>query len=251
MIISIAFFAVIFSVNSLLIKYLTAELSSDVLYSDTILPMLLSYACELLELVAISVCYAAMICVLYRSGIGRIKSIFLIFVLSAVYKYLSSTVMSWVMSGSIPSLWKLDLVNVLYFTLLEFLQLLIIYLVIRPDIERFNKDRTSARKKSEFYGSDLEVTIPTAYPFEKIYDKRNCLCRSAFVCAIAVLIAKLFGDVSSDLWMILSGGLPSEWRTWVLMAVNYLSKAIFAVIAYFSVYIAVSLMLKGAEKSAK
>ena len=248
MLISLTVFAVVFSINSLLISPAIKVISNDILYSDTLLPVVLSYLREIFELAAISVFYAVMICVLYKRGKGRIRDLFILFVAAAAYKYLASTVMSWVVSGSIPSSWALDMSNVLFFTSLEFLQLVIIYCLIRPEIERFNAKRALAEKKLSVLDYSTDVTVPCAYPFEKLYDRENCLCRSAFVCALVIFIAKLFGDVVSDIWVIIYAGFPSEWVTWVLMAVNYLSKVIFAGIAYFIIYGVMSRLLRKTEK---
>lgn len=248
MLISLTVFAVVFSINSLLISPAIKVISNDILYSDTLLPVLLSYLREVFELAAISVFYAVMICILYKCGKGRMKALFILFAAAAAYKYLASTVMSRVMSGSITSSWALDISNVLFFTLLEFLQLVIIYCLIRPEIEHFNAKRALAEKKLSVLGDSTDVTVPCAYPFGKLYDKENCLCRSAFVCALVIFIAKLFGDAVSDIWVIIYGGFPSEWVTWVLMAVNYLSKVIFAGIAYLIIYGVMSLLLRKTEK---
>ncbi len=245
---SLIILAAVYSFNSILLSYLKIELSSDVLYSDTVLPTILDYIREFAELVAIAVCYAVMICVLYRCGKQRIKPIFALFISATAYKYLANTVVTWLASGSIPSSWALNLVNVIYYTLLEFLQLFIIYIIICPIIERFRSEKALAEKRLELLDEGEGMAMPKVYPFERIYDKKNCLCRSAFFCSLVIFIAKLLGDIISDSWMIIVGGLPTEWVTWVLMAVNYISKFIFALIAYFVIYIAISSMLKSSDK---
>ncbi len=249
--IALVIFAAVYSVKSIFMSYLNIVLSSDVLYSDTVLPVILDYVGELLELGAIAACYAVMICILYRCGKQGVRPLFALFALATAYKYLANMTVLWVISGSIPSSWIMNIVDVLYYTALEFFQLVIVYLIIRPVIERYRSEKALAEKKLSILGEDCGVSLPSVYPLETVYDKNNCLCRSAYFCSVVIFIAKLSGDVISDLWMILSAGLPNEWVTWVLMAVNYLSKVIFAGAAYFIIYAAVSFLLKDSEEAAK
>ncbi len=233
-------FAVVYTLNALIISPIGIMLAADVVYADSVLPTLLAYIAEFTEICAISVCYAVMITRLYASQKSGI--LFAIFISATAYKYIANTAVSWILSGSIPSMWAWDVVNVVYFTVLELLQLTVVFLLARSIIGKYTDKRLLAQRVFEKTGESLPQSSP--YPFERVYDKGNCLLRSAFICATVTFIAKLFGNVVSDVWAILTFGFPTEWQTWMYMLFSYASKALFGVIVYFTVYMTLQSFLK-------
>ncbi len=229
-------FAVAYSLMCYVLPYIIYELDSNILYSDTPIPTLLSYLRSLAELFAISFSYAVMICLLYRGEKGGTRPVFWLFLVSSVYKHLSNTVMTWIFAGSIPSSYIWDIADVVFFTALEFLQILVIYFVVKDVISRY-KDSFAARQR-------VSADAAGAYPFKCIYDKGNCLLRSIYVCAIVTFVAKLGGALISDVWTMIAYGLPRENITWLLMLLNYASKLLFGAVTYIVVYVSVSKLLK-------
>lgn len=238
--IAIISMAAIYSVNSLVISPLATVLSSDVVYADTVLPILLSYIAEFSEICAISVCYAVMLLTLYRSE--RTGKIFVIFGTVTAYKYTANIALYWAMSGSIPTTWIWDITNVIYFTALELVQLLVIFLFARVIIGKYNEKKLIAQRVFEKTGETVEMA--EIYPFRSIYHKDNCLLRSARVCALVTFIAKLLGTVVDDAWTIIAYGMPKEWQTWLYMAINYISKVTFGIVVYIVIYTVLQTVLR-------
>lgn len=234
----------IFSINSLIISPLTGVISNDIVYSDTLIPTLLSFLSELLELCAIAVCYSVMITVIYDFGRKHVRPIFLIFCSATAYKYAANMLVFWGISGSIPNLWAWDVVNVFYFTALELLQLFIVYIIINTVIGGYVDRRTALERAMQKVGECQEGAMPEVYPFEKIYDRENCILRSIFFCALVTFIAKFCGTLFSDVWLIITCGLPSEPRTWLIMILNYVSKIVSGTIVYFMMYVSVLKLLQ-------
>ena len=232
--------AVIFSINSFVLLPLGRMLSNDVIYADSVLPLILSYLAEFAESVAVAVFYAMLLVYICRGmKIGRV---FMLFATITIYKYLTDTAMIWVESGSIPKLWIWDIVDDLYFTGLEFILLLIVFAVSKKIMGRYTHERLLADRVFEKTGEVIEYA--RVYPFNKLYDKTNCLLRAVAACAIATFAAKLIGDLGNDVMYIISYGFPKQGITWIYMIINYLSKVLFGAISYINIYIVLNDMLK-------
>ncbi len=249
--ISVLAFAVIYFVNGVAILPLLMTLSGNVIFEDGILsfiPTLLDYLRVFLEICAISVSYALMLALLYKKQ--KIKSVFVIFTCATFLKYLLNVAVSWIFYQSIPMEWHWDLIDVLYYTCLELIQLVIIYLVVKSIIGKFIDKRTAIERTVLKNGVEntYNMDLPCAYPFKSIFDKDNCLLRSVTVCALITFIAKFAGVFLNDVWSIAVGGFPKDAVTWLYMTLNYTSKIIFGLMVYFIVYVVLSSMLKRSEK---
>ncbi len=236
-------FAVLYSANGFILSPACTAISNDIMYSDTAIPILLEFLAEAVEILAISVCYAVMLALFYKFGEKNARCVLWIFAAATAYKYLVNTAMSWIYGGSIPAEWIWDIVNIIYYTSLEFLQILIIFFVVKGIICAFTSKNRTMKKLSEKMGDGSEIVIEEAYPFNALYDKKNCILRSILICSVVTFIAKLGGSLISDIWSIVIFGLPADGLTWVLMLLNYISKMIFGAAVYFIVYAAVSRLL--------
>ena len=240
-------FAVIYSLNCFVISPITSGLLNDVIYSESFLPTLLGYFNELTELAAVSFCYAVMIMTVYRQEKGKCASVFIVFISATLYKYLANTAMAWILNGSVPKLWGWDIVNVFYYTVLELLQLFIVYLFVKRIISGYTDKRHIMERALEKVGEDERVRaekVEDVYPFKSVFDLNNCLLKSAFVCAVVMLVAKLLGALLSDIWLIVVYGAPEDGITWLYMAINYLSRIIMGVISYLIVYVSMTVLAK-------
>ncbi len=239
LLICIAVFVVAYSLNCFVIPSIIYELDSNVLYSDTPIPILLDYLIGFIEILAISFSYAVMLCLIFCTRGKGARHLLAVFSVAAVYKYLANTVMSWVYACGIPSSLAWDTVNIFFFAALEFLQILVIYFITNGIICRYT-DMLAIRKKS---GVETECV----YPFKRLYNKGNCLLHSALICAVATFIVKLGGVLLSDIWSIIAYGFPNEAVTWILMLISYVSMTLFGAVVYFAVYFCMSFLLKQAD----
>ena len=240
-------FAVIYSLNCFVISPATSGLLNDVIYSESFLPTLLGYFNELTELAAVSFCYAVLILTVYREGKCQCVSVFIVFICATLYKYLANTAMAWVLNGNVPKLWGWDIVNVFYYSVLELLQFFVVYLLVKRIIIKYTDKRLVMERALEKVGEDERERaekVEEIYPFKKVFDLSNCLLKSAFVCSVVMLVAKLLGALLSDIWLIVAYGAPEDGITWLYMAINYLSRIIMGVISYLVVYLSMTVLAK-------
>lgn len=232
-------FAVAYSLNCFLISPLTTIISNNVVFSETVVPRLLEFLGGLIELIAISFCYATLLMSIYKWETQGVSKVFVTFTVATFLKYLVTVVIGWVDEGSVPLMWLLDLVYVLFYTLLELVPLFIIYKICSRIIIKYTDEHNFIKKIADKGGAEMPRQ---AYLFDKVYDKKNCLLRSAYVCAIVTLISKLAGRALSDIMIIIDSGLPNEPITLLKMLIAYISMVIFGVMCYMFVYYSISLL---------
>ena len=221
------------------------SIDSNVVFEGSAITSILDYVIRLLEVFAISVAYSVIIVGIYRFGAKSFKIGAWIFVASTAFKYLANTFVLWGMSGGIPIDFLFELADVLYFTVLEGAQLLIFWLISNKILfKRKHQEELFARVGAKAEGGKK---LPCLYPFEKIYDRENCILRSAFVGAIIVFASKALGLFLNDVWAIMLGGLPQKAVTVALMLLNYLSCIIFGAVSYFISYFCLSKLLDKSE----
>lgn len=232
--------AVIYSLNSLVLLPIGRILTSNVIYANSVLPMAIGYIAELLEGVAVALFYGLALIAIYRGKKSGV--VFIAFASLTAYKYLADMAMEWVESGKVSELWIWEIIDVIYFTALEALLLLIVFALSRKIMSGYTDQKLLAERVFEKTGEAIEYF--RVYPFEKLYDKSNCLLRAVMVCALATVVAKLLGDVVSDVAYIVSYGFPKQGITWVYMILNYASKLIFGIVSYLTIYLFLNKTLK-------
>ena len=235
----------LYTINAFLIGPQITTLLSNVLYANSLLPVVLNVLSECLEVCAVAICYALVLVALYNGE--RAEGIFITFGLLTFYKYIAYTLYSWMTAGSSVKIKALDIVwsivDDLYFTLLEMILLVVIFVIARKIITAYNDKILIAQRVNEKAGENVEVD--EAYPFKRVYDKSNCLLRSAYICAFATFITKLIGKMLfSDLVSIIEAGLPKQWQTWLYMLLDYAKTFAFGVIVYFTIYLTLKVLLK-------
>lgn len=240
--ISVAIAVAVYSLIGFLIWPAKAYLSSDAVYTDTLLPDMLNYASDILEIGVVSFFYATMIVLLYKYNKGM-TVLSVAFVVITAYKYLVNTAMTWYNTGSIPLMWYWDLADVIFYTLLEVIQLFVIYLFVKRFIDEFGLLRETKLKFATEYGGEVPP-IQEPYPFKRLFDLKNCLLNSALVCAGITFVAKVSGVIMGDVWYIILNGWPTLAETWLLMLLNYASMILSGILVYFFVIGAEALMLR-------
>ena len=224
-------FAIAYSVYCFGILPLYFSLDANVDFSRGVLPDLVGYLGVAVENFAIFVFYGVLIYGIYRFGYRMIGGSFGVFAAASVYKYLVNVIMSWVREGAVPSTWGWDLINVVYYAAFEILMLWIVVAIVR---------RIIARSR----GQEIDLS--------KLYDRSNCLMRSALACALVTLGVKLFGNVVNDVAFIVVYGFDDYFSMIGGVLLNYLSAAILGVICYaVSAFVTVQLFSKYTKKEAK
>lgn len=217
--ISAALLGGIYSLCCLVISPIYIMLISDIVFAGTAVPVLLSYLGNLLEVLAIAVFYGVLISATFRFGVGAFKKGLLVFAVATVYKYSLNAVMSWIMDGSVPTDWIWDLADVLFYSVLEMVQLTVVVLLVNG----------VARRWSEYTASLSKVGNTASAPY------KNPITRSALFCALTVFVSKILGLLINDVFTIVMYGLPKQGSTVLLMLLAYLSNLIYGVLCYVTV----------------
>ena len=240
----IAVVLAIFTVNAFLIGPQITTLLSDVLYAESLLPIALSVLYDCIEALAVAICYALVLVALYDEE--RARGIFVTFGLLTAYKYIAAHLYVWMTSNGTITLrvWDIiwSLADDLWWTLLEIVLMAIVFNIMKKIMTPYHDKRLVAQRVNK--KSEEKVEIEEPYPFKRIYDKSNCLLRSAYVCAVATLVAKLFGKVTTDVESIVTMGFPKQWQTWLYMILDYARIAILGLIVYFTIYLMMKIVLK-------
>ena len=215
-------FAAIYAIYVLGLEPLYESAAANVAVSSAVVDVLL-YACEFLEHLAISVCYAVLIYGIYKLGAEEMRSFLWVFVAASGGKYLLKTIVSWYLGGAIPLEWYIDLIDVVYFVALEAVQFLIVRAFVKKVIAKGEKRET-----------DLSFT--------KLYDKQNVMMRAAATSAVIIFVIRLVLQVISDATTILIYGAPDKAATWILMLIAYLSTAVVGVLCYLAILLSMHLL---------
>ena len=240
---------VLYSINGFAIAKIVEIASNNVVYAESAAPILLEFLGEIFEVCAISLCYAILLLAIYKWETQGVGKVFVMFGAVTFYKYCTTVVMGWIGNGSVPLLWLVDLVWILLYTGLELIQLMIIYKISKKIIIKFTEERNFVKRAAERMTSSNVEVPPHAYLFEKVFDKKNCLLKSAYVCALVTYIAKFAGTLISDVLVIIESGFPKESVTWLFLVIVYISQIIFGFMCYFFVYASLSSLSQKLEKN--
>ena len=224
--------AIAFTLNGALIAPIYISVSNDISFDGTFLPILLEYLIEILELAVISIAYAFIVFGVFNFGVGKFRGGALVFVGLTLYKYTLNMLADWFMGGSVPTTWLLDAVNVVSYTVLEAIQLLVVWMIINH-----------IAKKRVRENGELSPALDGEYPFSRCFDMNNSYLRAAFLCALVIVISKIFGRAVNDIYSIATYGFPEKAATWGMMVLYYVLEAVKGVAGYFVMYLTLSSLL--------
>ena len=222
-IVSTVILLLIYSLCCFVILPIYIDMLSNVMYENSFMPDAMLYLNTLLELLAIAVFYGVLIFGTYKFCPSDFKGALLIFILATLYKYAANVIMDWYKNGSVPLEWLWDVIDMVFYTVLEAIPLLIIFALTKSILNRH------AQKERAFAKVGKSISV---YPFEGIYDKNNPLQKSAFVCALVVFFSKLLGSLTNDIAIIIESGFPKETKTIWLMLIAYVSNVIFGLLCF-------------------
>lgn len=205
----------------------------DVTYEGSVVPDVLNYLGRIVEVIAMSLCYATAAYYIYSLGGKGFGGALLIYLALGAYKYGANMLMSWVQSGETLDVWYIDLLFALINLFTETIPYLIACLIFKGIFESYRQRNAILAKAGR---------AESVYPFTKLYDKNNPLMKAALTSALALLIPKLLGQILNDVIQIVEiTNLP-------LMILAYLLNIIFGVLGYITVTFAFVLYF---EKIAK
>lgn len=217
-------FGAAYSLYCFVILPLYFSLDANVDFSRTVLPNLVGYVGTALEHIAVFVFYGVIIYGIYRFGYKPMRGMYAVFCASAVYKYLANMLMSWIRDGAVPTTWGWDLFNVVYYTAFELIMLWITVAIVKRKLLR-------AREQS--------------IDPERLYDKSNCLMKSAFAAGAVTFGVKAFGNLVNDITCIIEYGFEKYFLIFLDVVLNYVSALVLGVLCYaISAFVSAQLYLK-------
>lgn len=233
-------FAVCYSVCCFVILPIVFYMDSDIAYESSVLPSILYYFKVILEIIAVSLAYATAIYGIYRLGNRNFRGIIVVFAASTAYKYFANVLVSWIFTEqSIPVGWFMDIVDVLYFTVLEAVQLLIVFCLAARFIGRYRNRYDAVARLGESVSDGDRV-----FPLKWTYDKSNCISKSVFVCAVITFAAKTLGTLVSDVWNIILYRLPNSASDIAMMIFAYVLNAVLGALCYFATVFALTVIFE-------
>lgn len=219
----------IYTLNGLVVSPIYIGVINNIMYDGSALVDVLFYLRRLLELVAVAVAYAVLVYGIYRFTLSGFKGGVGIFIGATLYKYSLNAIVDWINNGGIPTTWLIDILYVLYYSILELLQLALVLAIVCALISRHWKAVEFCKKVGK---TDL---VPEIFPFKKLYDKENCLLRSTLACSIVILLISLMTQAINDIMTIEKILDP------LLMIVAYLAEVVLAVICYIVMFVTLNI----------
>ena len=205
--------------------------ANNVQYMNTVLPTVIEYIYDLIEIVAIALAYAVSIYSIYRYGVGRIGATAIIFSSVTLFKYVINVFMTWLDNGFEINVWS-DIRSILvpmFFELLQyFVVLLVAYKILSAHLDLVEKKRKA----------DKRLGIPPSgegiYPFRSFVDLENPMIKGTFWAGVIVAATKVAQRVFYDILYTIMYGIP-QLSEIPGMIIYYSSDILCGVACYFVV----------------
>ena len=215
--------------------------ANNIQYMDTVLPTVIEYIYDLVEIIAIALAYAVSVYSIYRYGVSKIAAPAIIFSSVTFFKYVSNLIMTWKDIGfGTDDLWS-DIRSILIPLLLELLQyfvvLLIAYKTLSGHLDFINGKRKAEKRLGRETGGD------GIYPFKSLFDLTNPMLKCALWAGVIVAVTKVAQRILYDVLYTVMFGLPRLAEIPV-MIVYYVSDIVFGAACYFAMVLILMLLLE-------
>ncbi len=206
--------------------------ANDVQYMNTVLPTVIEYIYDLVEIAAIALAYAVSIYSIYRYGVGRIGAPAVIFSSVTLFKYVVNVFMTWKDVGfDASNLWS-DIRSILvpmFFELLQyFVVLLIAYKILSAYLDMVDKKRKADKRLG------AKPSGEGIYPFRSFVDLKNPMIKGAFWAGVIVAATKVAQRILYDVLYTVMFGIPQLSEV-PGMIIYYFSDILCGVACYFTV----------------
>lgn len=240
------FFLLPLILNNLIIIPIYATLEADVVYSGSLLTIVIKYLQDFFDLFAFSSAYALIIFSALLLDGKRSRFIALFYTITYLLVIPVKMLMNVVIYGSLGSTSQI-IIDVIYlgvYFVLYLLQLLAVYIFAATDSSRYISSlevlkaskRDKARQRAENIGSVL--------PFSKFFDWYNPLQRSTVKMSALITAIKVGTRIINDV----SVGAPESFGEVMIMVVYYLSDFIYGAVAYIVAIFVISLFFERLKK---
>ncbi len=218
LIVALVSFAVFYSIYSWVILPRYIASLYNIVYENSAVPDVLNYSADAFEMMGLAVFYGVLCYGMYCLGHKKMRSMIFLFVGANLYKYTSNMIMTWIDGGKVPLDFGFDIINAIYYTATEMLTFVIVWFICKGIINSYLSKQASLEKNGK---------AESAVPFSGIYQKGNCLMKSALMCSLVMFGLKFVFQLINDLVTV------EEVVNVGLMIVSYASNVIFGIICYF------------------
>ena len=229
--------AILFSLYCFVLAPIYTYLSSNIIYMLTVIPTLLSFVIDVVDILAYAVCFASVIYSIYLFSLKGSRSAIVTVAIAIFLKYTANFFMTLFFDGALD---LNDITSVLIYYILDMVWLSVIVISTDKIFRRYYEIRASVGKAA----ANLSLKLGDEYeifPFKKLLDKNNPLQRSALVMGILMGSVHMLTRIIYDIFY----GLPTTLADALWMITYYLSDIVTAFIMYV---VALFIFMKYNEK---
>ena len=240
------FFLLPLILNNLIIIPIYATLEADVVYSGSLITIVIKYLQDFFDLLAFSSAYALIIFSALLLDGKRSRFIALFYAITYLLVIPVKMLMNVVIYGSLGSTSQI-IIDVIYlgvYFVLYLIQLLVVYIFAATDSSRYISSLEALRASKRDKARQRVENIGSVLPFSKFIDWYNPLQRSAIKMSALITAIKVGTRIINDV----SVGAPESFGEVMIMVVYYLSDFIYGAVAYIVAIFVISLFFERLKK---
>ena len=240
------FFLLPLILNNLIIIPIYATLEADVVYSGSLLTIVIKYLQDFFDLFAFSSAYALIIFSALLLDGKRSRFIAIFYALTYLFIIPVKMLMNVVIYGSLGNTSQI-IIDVIYlgvYFVLYLLQLLAVYIFAATDSSRYISSLEALRSSKNDKARARAESITSVLPFSKFFDWYNPLQRSAIKMSALITAIKVGTRIINDV----SVGAPESFGEVMIMVVYYLSDFIYGAVAYIVAIFVINLFFERLKK---
>ena len=240
------FFLLPLILNNLIIIPIYATLEADVVYSGSLLTIVIKYLQDFFDLFAFSSAYALIIFSALLLDGKRSRFIALFYAITYLLVIPVKMLMNVVIYGSLGNTSQI-IIDVIYlgvYFVLYLLQLLAVYIFAATDSSRYISSLEALRSSKNDKARARAESITSVLPFSKFFDWYNPLQRSAIKMSALITAIKVGTRIINDV----SVGAPESFGEVMIMVVYYLSDFIYGAVAYIVAIFVINLFFERLKK---
>ena len=216
--------------DTVIITPLYVMLQSNIAFSGGALSTAVYYFKDVLSILAFASSYAIIIFSLLFLERRIARYIVLIYTSVFFVQIPLKLLINIFLYGSLGSAWEIlnDVIYLVFYFLLNMIQLLVIYFIASADMNRYLRHREISRAIEKKKGKQTETKASVVLPISKFFDRYNPLQRSALKMSIFMIALKLLSRALNDI----SYGAPTSFGEVLVMIAYYLSDILYGIAAY-------------------
>ena len=202
---------VLFGLSCFLLSPLYVSLSSNIVYSDSLITDLINLVNNIFYIAVYAVCFSAFIYSVYKCTARRTVSLVIVYCVAVLLRYIANVVVQTFTDGVFPMFEDLypTLLAYLFDLITAFAVLLIAHLCIKE--------------------IHISKTSKACLPFDKLYTSTNPLQKASLLTGVLLASIKVLTRVIYDIGY----GAPTSILDLLRMIVYYLSDVLICAVIYF------------------